>query len=179
MENFHLLLNSNQHQFLFDRPWNHILSSILQGLIGQVWVASPDDPRSALAMVGHSGQFAFLGGQVHLDLLEHTKQGELIIVPCSSQWSDYFQALDSKILRGFTRYAMKAPKLFDRTQLINCIHSLADPYQIRSIDKSLYYQCLNQAWSRDLVGNYLTYKDFAGHGKGYLVMNDQEIVSGA
>lgn len=179
MENILLSVNLKKHQELFDRPWNHILSSILQGTIGQVWVDNPDDPRSALAMVGHSGQFAFLGGEVHLDLLEHTKQGELILVPCSPQWTEFFQTLDPKILRGFTRYAMKAPQLFDRCQLKSYTLSLPEPFQLRSIDKSLYYQCLNQVWSRDLVGNYLTYKDFAGHGKGYLVMNGQEIVSGA
>ena len=179
MKNRHLSLNLNQHQLLFDRPWNHILTSILQGVIGQVWVDNMNDPRSALAIVGHSCQFAFLGGQVDQGLLEHTKQGEVIVVPCSPQWSDYFHTFDPQLIRGFTRYAMQVPQSFDRSQLISYTRSLPEPYQLRLIDETLYYQCLSQAWSRDLVGNYPTYGDFASHGKGYLVMNDQEILSGA
>lgn len=59
---------------------------------------------------------------------------------------------------------------------------LPKQYEIHRIDRTLYEQCLENAWSSDLVSGYHAYEDFERLGIGFVVTDitdNGKIVSGA
>lgn len=164
---------------LFELPWNHILYSILSGFQGSVLVDQTLSPQSALAIAGKGAPFAFFGGQVNEDLWRNVPSGDLIMAPQSSAWSKYLMTKKQHEASPFIRYAMEAPKRFNR-QIINQMkQSLASPYSISTINQQLFNQCLTETWSKDLVSNFDHYHEFSQHALGFVILHQGKIISGA
>lgn len=110
----------------------------------------------------------------------------IIMVPQNRQWAELIEDIYQNAARKTERYAIKKEAdVFDRAHLKQIVeniskvsHHKAD-YVLRGIDETLYQKCREQSWSRDLVSQFASYDMYSRHGLGFVVLKDDEIVSGA
>lgn len=74
--------------------------------------------------------------------------------------ADLIEEIYGNRVRSFIRYATKKGTLFDREYLEGLVDSLPEGFEVTSINRSLYEACLAEAWSQDLVGNYIDFEQF-------------------
>lgn len=168
--------NKKQLANLFENWEETMIYSCLQGIMGEILVDNEENPRSALARLGH---FGFLAGQPNQKLIEDCKNDCQIVVPQHEGWVELLDTHYSDVAHAFTRYATKKDTVFDTNQLKKYVLALPEDFMIKVIDETIYEQCLQEEWSRDLVGNYKDVADFLKLGIGYVILFDNKIVSGA
>ena len=155
--------------------------SCLQGVMGDIYVPDGKDPVSAAAQLN---DFCFLTGEPCADMVTFDYGRDfLIMVPQNESWAELIEeVLGDKAARRM-RYAIKKePNCFDACKLSALVDMLPKQYEIHRIDRTLYEQCLENAWSSDLVSGYHAYEDFERLGIGFVVTDitdNGKIVSGA
>ncbi|MFC3932990.1 GNAT family N-acetyltransferase [Streptococcus dentapri] len=162
------------------KDWEETLIwSCLQGVMGEVLVDDVENPRSALAKIGRCSSFGFLAGQPTISLIEVCRGENIILVPKDRNWIQLIEESYADIAHPFTRYATKKDTVFDSEQLKSYILNLSEVFKIKPIDRNLYEQCLQPEWSQDLVANYKDIEEFLRLGLGYVIVCENQIVSGA
>lgn len=156
-----------------------IIWSCLEGTMGQVYVDDSQSPQSALALYGRQSFFGFLAGQPHRDLLKICEGKDMILVPQNQNWSDLIEGTYGDGIRSFTRYATKKDTEFDLGYLQSLVENLSADFELYPIHSELYQTCLQEEWSRDLVGNYVDVAQFLDLGLGYVILHKGQVVSGA
>lgn len=170
---------TNPVDILFEDWEETLIWSCLQGVMGEILVDNPKSPKAALAKIGRYGSFGFLAGHPTVDLIEYCRGQDIILVPRDQAWIDLIEETYGMIARPFIRYATRKDTFFDRQRLESFAETLPTDFEIKQINKELYEQCLQKSWSRDLVGNYADYPEFQRLGIGFIVLHNQQIVSGA
>lgn len=80
----------------------------------------------------------------------------------------------------FIRYAIKKePDVFDREKLKSNILKLPSEYFIRNIDEEIYNKIKNINWLNSLCSQFPTYSDFEKRGLGFVILHNNQPVSGA
>ena len=158
-----------------------IIWSCLQNVMGDIYADDTDNPNSAMAMLG---DFCFLAGEPNEELAVYKpaccRQDFIIMVPQNDQWSRVIEKYYGKNAKKVVRYAFKKEKeVFDKEALEAAAAGLAAEYRIKMIDESIFRQCKDLAWSRDLVSQYDDYTEYQDHGLGVVILKEDEIVSGA
>ncbi|HFI0257093.1 TPA: GNAT family N-acetyltransferase [Streptococcus suis] len=156
-----------------------IIWTCLEGLMGGIYVDDSSSPQSALALYGRQSFFGFLAGQPNIDLLKICEDKDIIIVPQHQDWSELIERTYGDKIRSFTRYATKKDTKFDLGHLQSLVDSLSAGFELKKIESDIYNACLKEAWSQDLVGNYVDATQFLDLGLGYVVLHNEQIVSGA
>lgn len=108
----------------------------------------------------------------------------IIMVPQNQQWAELIEDIYRDAARKTERYAIKKEAdVFDRAHLKQVVESINRISQqddvLRSIDETLYRQCKEQPWSRDLVSQFASYDMYSRYGLGFVILKDGEIISGA
>lgn len=158
-----------------------LIWSCLQDVMGDIYVDDPEMPASAMAVLG---DFCFLAGVPDEDLAAYKPAGSaqtfMIMVPQNEGWCRLIESHYKEKAKKVVRFAFKKEKdIFDREVLETAVVGLAEKYRIRMIDESLFMQCKNLPWARDLVSQYENYSEYQDHGMGVVILKDGEIVSGA
>ncbi|MBY5009559.1 GNAT family N-acetyltransferase [Streptococcus suis] len=156
-----------------------IIWTCLEGTMGDIYVDDSQSPQSALALYGRQSFFGFLAGQPHRDLLKICEGKDMILVPQNQNWSDLIEGTYGDGIRSFTRYATKKDTEFDLGYLQSLVENLSADFQLYPIHSELYQTCLQEEWSRDLVGNYVDVAQFLDLGLGYVILHKGQVVSGA
>ncbi|HEM3177880.1 TPA: GNAT family N-acetyltransferase [Streptococcus suis] len=156
-----------------------LIWTCLEGTMGQVYVDDSQSPQSALALYGRQSFFGFLAGQPHRDLLKICEGKDMILVPQNQNWSDLIEGTYGDGIRSFTRYATKKDTEFDLGYLQSFVENLSADFELYPIHSELYQTCLQEEWSRDLVGNYADVAQFLELGLGYVIVHKGQVVSGA
>ena len=149
--------------------------SCLQKVMGRIYVTDPDAPASALA---YAGCFAFCAGAPDRELLLALPEGFSILVPGGKAW----ETLTEKTFpaaKKITRYAIRKDTRFDRALLQSYADALPAGYTLRRIDGALYEQCLLSPVTEDFVSVFETKERFLALGRGFVLLKDGAIVSGA
>ncbi len=152
--------------------------SCLQGVMGDIYVPDGKYPVSAAAQLN---DFCFLTGEPCADMVTFDYGRDfLIMVPQNESWAELIEeVLGDKAARRM-RYAIKKePNCFDACKLSALVNMLPKQYEIHRINRTLYEQCLENAWSSDLVSGYPAYEDFERLGIGFVITENGKIVSGA
>lgn len=170
---------------LFKESKDTSIPSCLQGVMGKAYVADENNPLVAQII---NGDFCFFGGDANCpqakELVKHIPSDfhsdELLIVIDDERWvnliKDYYQDKTYCV----KRYAIKKDEFhFDKENLLKLSINISNEYQIKKIDKELYYQIVNKEWCQDLCRNYKTDKDFIEKGLGFVILLGDEIVAGA
>lgn len=147
-----------------------MVRACLQGHMGRIRTRGEN---SALASIG---DFCFLAGEPSPELLELTDAP--ILVPGNGGWERLIRERLGERAAPFTRYAVR-PERFDRSRLVRFTRSLPQGFTIRPIDREMYAALMEEAWSRDLCGNFADGSDFACRGVGFAVLRKHEPVAGA
>lgn len=175
--------------------------SCLQGIMGEIYVDSPERPASGMALLG---DFCFLAGKPDQGLMmdlpgivgpksrhsilpgtagqksEEDKGGFCILVPQNQQWADLIEECLGEQVKRVVRYAIKKePDVFDREALQAVVDGLPDGYILKEMDEPLFWKCRGTGWCRDWVAQYENYALYKKYGLGVVILKDGEPVSGA
>lgn len=172
---------------LFGDLENNFLLSCLQGIMGEVYSLDLDNPKSAVAVIGDFRMFA---GEPNENLLKYDyKKGEMdIIIPQNDKWAELVRNTFDVDLEGvpdlkeIKRYStFEDMSQFDVDKLNEIKSSAKEGFEILDIDEEIYKRCLENEWSKDLVGIYNNYEDYSKKGIGVVLLDrsNNEIVSGA
>lgn len=133
------------------------------------------------------GDFCLLGGRPNAgfvrDICARMKkigQRFLIMVPQDEVWADCIAETQETKAKPVMRYAIKKePDVFDTEKLNQAVAAAPEGTELRLIGEQEYNTCLEEPWSRDLVGNYKDFETFQRLGLGIVAICDGKIVSGA
>lgn len=162
--------------------WNETLIwSCLQQVMGGLYADSPEHPQSAAALLG---DFAFYAGKPDEELVRYKPEGLtqdfIIMVPQNDAWAKCIETCYPGKAKKVSRYAIKKePAVFDKEKLKKIAAALPSGCILKQIDKSLYYRCRETDWCKDLVSQYPDYQTWERLGLGFVLLKDNEIVSGA
>lgn len=156
-----------------------IIWSCLQGVMGEIFVDQAGQPTAALAKLGNHASFGFLAGQPTLELIEHCRGEDIILVPQHDGWTRVIAEHYGEKAHSLTRYATKKEMYFDLGKLQSYMDDLPSEFSIKPIDESIYRMCLQEDWSRDLVANYKDVEDYLRQGLGFVVCQQDKVVAGA
>ena len=148
--------------------------SCLDGVMGKILVTDPEQPRSALAVVG---DFAFVAGEPDLELLRGKPERWMIVVPQNEAWATLMEENFPVYKR--IRYAIKKDTKFDRQKLQAMVDALPAGYELRKIDSELYELCRKDEDYEDCVSIFETKERFLELGRGWAVLKDGKLVGAA
>lgn len=152
--------------------------SCIQGHMGQAWVDQLEHPTAIQIIVG---DFCFYAGVCNEALLAHLPEQleYMLVVFLDEGWAESFEIMYTGVYDKFMRYAIRKGAHFDREQLTGYIDQLPEQYTLRPIDEQCYKAILQEDWCRDLCAQFVNYEDYAKRGVGFVVMEEDRIVSGA
>lgn len=156
-------------------PYDSILDAIIHGYHGEIMTDDLNNPQFVMAMFA---DILYLSGSVDSDTLE------LIIdkiplhgeIHCDESWIKRLESKGIK-LQSFTRYAMSHLSI-NRDTILSFMKKPVPNVEVLLIDETIYNKLLDHAWSRSLVENFANWKDFDTHAFGYVVLENNDIVSG-
>ena len=151
-----------------------IITSCIQGVMGQVYLDNRRSPKSAFA---YAGCFGFLAGEPDESIFYH-RPVFLIAVPLNEAWAEYIEKKCPKA-KKITRYAMKKDTCFDREKLKRYASSLPEGYELKKIDIDLHDRCFEKEEFRDFVAVFEDCVRYMMLGRGVVVLKNGEIVAGA
>jgi len=165
---------------LFDGWQETLIWSCLQGVMGEIYADSPENPRSAAAIIA---DFCFFAGEPDDDLIRfkpgwHSK-GYMLMVPQTEAWSERIEICRAGQCSRITRYAIKKePDVFDREKLRRMAENLPEGCRLRPVDEEIYRYARKTGWCSDWVGAYPDYGTYRRLGFGFVLEKDGEIVAG-
>ena len=150
------------------------IRSCLDGVMGKILVTDPEQPRSAMAVVG---DFAFVAGEPDLELLRGKPERWMLVVPQNEAWASLMEENFPVYKR--IRYAIKKDTKFDRQKLQAMVDALPAGYALRKIDGALYELCRKDEDFEDCVSIFETKEQFLELGRGWAVMKEGKLVGAA
>ena len=148
--------------------------SCLQKVMGKIYVTDPENPKSAMAVIG---DFAFCAGEPDPELLRGKPDKWLLVVPQNRAWETLIEENFAAYKR--IRYAIKKDTKFDREKLEAMIRALPEGYELRKIDSVLYDLCRKHEDFEDCVSVFESKEAYLELGRGWAVLKDGELVSAA
>lgn len=175
------LENRKNAQKIFGEWPEMLITSCLQGVMGDIYADNSEAPRSAMALLG---DFCFLAGAPDAELASYKPDtctnDFMIMIPPNEAWEDVILSCYGEKARRVTRYAIRKEKdIFDKEKLEQAAGSLAPGYTMKMMDQEAYDQCLAADWSRDLVSQYADYERYRRIGLGVVVYHEGILAAGA
>ena len=152
-----------------------LLYSCLEKIMGHICVTDLQAPASAFAYVGC---FGFFAGVPEEALLDAVPEGYSILAPQNEAWAALIEARFAQA-KKITRYAIRKDTRFDRDLLRQYVAALPEGYVLRPIDGALYEQCLLSPVTCDFVSSFASKEQYLALGRGFVILKDGRIVSGA
>ena len=159
------------------------LISCIEGNMGKAWVDNKVEPNIAIIIVA---DFCYLfGNVVHNEnsinlktILE--KAHRKIIMIFDSSWLVLIEKYYVNRFKMFKRFSIKRePNVFKRDILNSYIKAIEPNFEIKRIDKDIYIKVLKDAFMADCCSNFTSIESFLNNGIGYVIIYNDEVVSGA
>lgn len=170
---------------LFADMHDTLILSCLQGHMGTAWADDSVFPTCAMLIVAN---FCYVAGdptakeaQTLIKNLPPSGygKGDLYVVPQNEKWVQLLLCKHPNAIT-ITRYAIKHEgDIFDRDKLRSMIHNISAGFQLQRFDEQLYNQAMANDWSRDLCGHFNDASDYLTRGRGFGILCDNHLVSGA
>lgn len=157
------------------------IQAYLQGHMGKAYVDRQKEPQSAVIEVGDFWSFA---GKPIKELVMPRKEDKnkqfAIMEVQGMEWYRLIEEVHGQNAKKVMRYATKHDESqFDKIKLQHIVDALPKRYQLREIDEAIYKKIMASEWAVDLCGNFKGYEAFAKKGIGFVVLEDEEVLSGA
>ncbi|MCM1027756.1 MAG: GNAT family N-acetyltransferase [Roseburia sp.] len=170
------LTETNSAQNLFKGWAETMIYSCVQRVMGKLYAAEQDNPKSVMAMLG---DFIFYAGEPCRELVMNKPKGFMIMVPQNDDWFCLIKDCYADKCRQVTRYATKKNTIFNEEYLTRLIAELPADYQLRFIDEAIYDQCMENQWSKDFVSVFKSKNAYLEKGLGIVAIKHGEVVAGA
>lgn len=167
-------------QSLFAGWEETLITSCLQKVMGKIYVTDLENSKSAMAFVGC---FAFYAGEPDRELVSDKPDGFVIMTPQNEAWSKLIEDCYPKA-KKVTRYGIKKDTRFDvrylRDQSIRISNEFEFAgYELKPIDAKLYDLCMQNPATMDFVSAFGSKERYLKLGRGYVILKNGKIVSGA
>ena len=142
------------------------------------FVTDPQAPRSAMMLVDDVTHYA---GEPDRELVVAGKpKGLVFMTPQTEGWAKLIEECFPDAEKK-TRYAIKRQKHFDRENLGAMIKALPAGYELKKIDPEIYDLCLQVTDPdlADLVSEFDSKEAFFDGGRGFVILKEGRVVSGA
>ena len=149
--------------------------SCLDKTMGKVYVTDLVSPKSAMAYLS---RFAECAGEPDMELASFAPEGLQYIVPHSVEWADLIEKVYPDAEKQ-TRYAIRKDTEFCKEKLEILAASVPEGYELRIIDDGIYDKCIEDKTAKYFVNGFDSKEQFLEHGRGFVVIRDGKIVSGA
>lgn len=185
------MIKLDQHQMvniapLFSHSTETMIFTCLQGHMGTAWADNADHPTCAQIVVADMCFFAGNAKTKESEALVRNlppkgfNKDTIYVIPLGDEWCELIEAIHPNGLEKFSRYAIKKEgDSFNRDRLRAYIKALPPEYTLKRFDEALYHMALDNAWSRDLCANFATAADYIKRGRGYGILHNGLLVSGA
>ena len=160
---------------LFEGWHETLIYSCLQKIMGKIFVTDIVNPVSACALVGC---FCFYSGKPDEELVKGKPKGFIIMTPQNEEWASLIEKCFQNAKKT-VRYAIKKNTNFDSEKLKSQISLLPLGYELKEIDADLYDKCISDPFAMDFVSSYESKEQFLNIGKGFVILKDGIVVSGA
>lgn len=171
----YVLEDPSKVEAIFEGWEETLIYSCLQKVMGKLYVTNPDNPESVSAL---TGCFLFFAGKPDRELVMNLPSGYVILTPQNAEWSELIEQCLTDA-RKTIRYAIRKDTVFDTAALRSLAGQLPEGYEIRRIDSELYDRCLENPVACDFVSSYENKEQFLKLGRGFVILRNGEIVSGA
>lgn len=166
---------------IFESMSETLIWSCLQGYMGDAWADDIKNPESAQII---TGDFCFFSGVPNTTLVRNIPvtfpSQYILIIPNGTGWESLIEQEYQASAQRFMRYSIKKePEVFDQEKLQAYKNTLPLGYRLKRIDEELFRLVKQEAWSKDLCSQFPSYKVYHKYGLGYVVMYNDEMVSGA
>lgn len=151
--------------------------SCLQDCMGVAYADDLNHPQSAQII---TGGFCFFGGKADEGIIQNSEGLAFVMVPPDEHWEKAIEReFGHKVSRQIRYATKKEPDVFARSKLKGIVETLPAPYELRMIDREVYGKIMSSRWAVDLCVNFESCEDFIENGLGVVLMNGEEILSGA
>ncbi|MFG6383015.1 MAG: GNAT family N-acetyltransferase [Lachnospiraceae bacterium] len=170
---------------LFEGWEESLIWSCLQGYMGEAWVDSEDNPKSARIVLA---DFCYFAGEANQRLVTEeikmqTREFLIMVPPLDKTgecWAKEIEKAYGKNCKRVERYAIKKETgIFDKEKLEKIVNNLNPEYEVRLIDKDIFLQTKKEAWAIDFTSQFANYEDYHKRGLGAAVLYQGKLVSGA
>lgn len=179
MNEFERLADGSAAEELFRGIGETMVRSALENVMGTVYSDGVQPTMASILL----GDFCFFSESADADLMRFTfsESGKkfLIAVPFGKDGEKNIYETFGERARRVTRYAFKKNTVFDREKLRYFANSLGSDFEMRKIDRELFYRLRGDAAFGDFVAQFEDYDMFSALGTGIIVMKNDLIVSGA
>ena len=151
--------------------------SYLEKIELKYFVTDPDRPKSAMLL---DDDFACFAGEPDRELVLNKPKGFVMMEGQTEEWGKLIEECYPDAEKR-TRYAIKRQYKFDREKLKSFIAALPAGYELKRIDPDIYDLCKNvtDPELEELVDGYDTKEEFFELGRGFVVIKEGQVVSGA
>ncbi len=179
MNGFERLADGSAAVELFRGIDETMVRSALENVMGTVY-SDVGKPTMAAVLLG---DFCFFSKKASASLMRYvfSESGKkfLIAVPFGNDGEkNIFEAFGGRA-RRVTRYAFKKNTVFDTDKLRAYANSLGSDFELRKIDRELFYRLRGDAVFGDFVSQFESCERFSALGAGVVAMKNDVIVSGA
>ncbi len=151
-------------------------------MMGRAWVDKKENPSIGIVSIA---DFCFLLGsnneshQLSIKKLLEQAKGK-ILVPYSNYWSSFIEKHFLNNHKKHVRYAMKVNlDEFHRVKLKSFIDAVEKEFHIEKINENNYSKVLEDEFMADCCSNFSSLEEFLRNGIGYIIIHENEIISGA
>lgn len=166
---------------LYDGWTETCIISCLEGCMGKIYTDNPNDPESAVCILGDFAFYAGIPSEELVSYIPEDKQDNecLIMVGDSPKWEQIFKSVYGDRCELKVRHMIKKNPSFDRKHLEGLKDNLPEGYSIKEMDLKLADYCRNNGWTREFVNQFDDSEDFIRYGKGFMAIYDGEPVAGS
>ena len=168
-----ILLEKAAH--LFSGWSDTLITSCLQGAMGTIYL----DGEAAAAYLGDFSFYTGAPSEALLRFKPKQDSGFIIMVPQNQAWGNLLEQVYSEKAKQITRYAFRKDTCFQKEHLEKLKAQLPDGYTMELLDRDVYEYCQENAWCRDWVSQFQSFRDYESRGLGMVVKKDGIPVSGA
>ncbi|MGN0624232.1 MAG: GNAT family N-acetyltransferase [Oscillospiraceae bacterium] len=165
---------------MFDGFYDSLMFSYFDGIFGRAYCDDINCPKCAVIVCG---DFYFIAGSTQFGkdvkaLMENNPYA--VAVPDSESWVNALNSCGKKMLPVSRFHTMPPQNGFNVTMLKKRVDRISDfpKYKLEMIDREYYEKALKEDWSSSFVSNFKDFEDYSKHGFGYIITNNNEIISG-
>ncbi|MGL5615045.1 MAG: GNAT family N-acetyltransferase [Sarcina sp.] len=164
----------------FEGSEDTIILSCLQGHMGEAWVDNLINPTMVELIVG---DFVFFAGEpkgeAGEELLINIPINSIVFTE-SSKWKEKIKAFykgDCKIEKRYSFYKNKED--LDINFIKDFYKEIPQGYKLKKLDKELLENYDVNKLSNDFTAQFNSMEDYLKRGRGYYLLKDGEVISGA
>lgn len=163
---------------IFKNMSDTLILSYIEGHMGEAYYV--DDFKVALIYVN---PFVFLAGDINSDNIEEllkTIPDQSLLVVENEEFEKLIEERFKDKANKFKRYAfVRDINNFNYDYIKGCINKLSKDYVLKRIDEEVLENESFCNLSEDFIINFKSKEDFLKRGLGYVVLKDNEVISGA